>query len=64
MGATLAECTALTDIAFYAWLAAITTASVLEQHMVDAARQLQRRHIALAGHRQVSMPAGGTGHAA
>lgn len=47
VGASLAECTADTDSAFYAWVSAITTASVLEQHMYDAAHQLQRRRRAL-----------------
>lgn len=51
VGASLAVCTADTDSAFYAWVSAITTASVLEQHIYDAAHQLQRRRRALRSRR-------------
>ena len=51
LGASLAVCTADTDSAFYAWVSASTTASVLEQHIYDAAHQLQRRRRALRSRR-------------
>ena len=47
VGASLHECTAVTDITFYAWVSTITTASVLEEHMHDAVYQLQRRRRAM-----------------
>lgn len=66
VGASLAVCTADTDSAFYAWVSAITTASVLEQHMYDAAHQLQRRRRALRSRRLDKGPDTdtGRGHAA
>ena len=47
VGTSLAECTAVSDSAFYAWVSSSTTSSVLEQHMYDAAHQLHRRRRAL-----------------
>ena len=45
--ASLATCSAVTDLAFYAWASSITTAAVLEELMADAAYQRQRRRRAM-----------------
>ena len=47
VGTSLANCTAVSDSAFYAWVSSSTTSSVLEQHMYDAAYQLHRRRRAM-----------------
>ena len=52
VGASLAQCAAVTDIAFYAWVSATTTSSVREQHMFDTAHQLQRHRRALTSSRR------------
>lgn len=56
VGASLAQCTAVTDCAFYGWVSSITSASVLEQHTYHASRQLQRRRSALMSRRPDDRP--------